>query len=119
MNFAVVYIINRFFYRLIDFFHNWYVHGSKFLIHRFVSVLEEIDRTVAIKVTLRYFFQPLYKDYTIVGRILGIVFRSGRLLVGGLIYLVLILFFVVIYAVWIILPPAVLIYAAYKEINTL
>lgn len=117
MGFSLFYIFQRFFYRLADFFHNWYVHGSKYLIHRFVSVLENVDRTVAIKVTLRYFFQPLYKDYTIVGRILGIVFRSGRLFVGGIIYACFILLFVGIFIIWLIFPPAILFYAAYKEIN--
>ncbi len=114
MNFALVYILDRFLYRLVDFFHNWYVHGSKYLIHRFVSALESVDRTIAIKVTFRYFFQPLYKDYTIVGRILGVVFRSGRLLIGGIIYAVLVLLFVGIFIAWLIFPPAILIYAATK-----
>ena len=112
MQFSVIYILNRFIYRLGDFFHNWYIHGSRNFTHRFVSVLEEIDRTVALKVTLRYFFQPLYKDYTVVGRILGVIFRSGRVLIGFAVYAALTVVFLLIYGVWLVLPPAILFYAA-------
>ena len=113
MQFSLIYVIQRFFYRLGDFFHNWYVHGSRNFTHYFISVLESVDRTVALKVTLKYFFQPLYKDYTVLGRILGVVFRSGRVLVGVTVYAVLTVIFISIYAVWIILPPAILLYAFY------
>lgn len=112
MQFSLIYVIHRFLYRLVDFFHNWYVHGSRNFTHWFVSTLESVDRTVALKVTLRHFFEPLYKDYTIVGRILGIVFRSGRVLIGFVVYAVLTVVFLFIYAAWLTLPPAVLYYAA-------
>ena len=112
MNFALVYIIQRFLYRLGDFFHNWYIHGSRNIFHFFISKMESIDKVFALKVTLRYFFQPLYKDYTVVGRILGVVFRSGRILIAVSFYLVISAIFFLIYLSWLIFPPAILIYAA-------
>ena len=115
MDFALVYILHRFLYRLWDFFHHWYVHGSRNIFHYFINFLENIDRTFALRVTLRYFFQPLYKDYTIVGRILGIIFRSGRVLIAFAFYLVIAAIFAIVYFAWLILPPALLIYAAYIE----
>ncbi len=104
MNVALVYLVERFFWRIGDFFHHWYVHGSRKFAHYFVSFLERVDRTLAFKITLRYFFQPLYKDYSVVGRILGIFFRSGRLLIGLFVYVVLGLLFLAIYIVWVALP---------------
>ena len=105
-NFFLGYLIHRFFYRFFDFFHHWYVDGSRVIAHRFVSTLEDIDQTLAVKVTLRYFFQPLYKDYSVIGRILGLIFRTGRILIGGAIYLVLALMFLAFYLLWVAVPAA-------------
>ncbi len=112
MNFALVYLINRAIYRILDFFHHWYVDGSRLLAHKFVSILEEVDKSLAIRLTIKYFFQPLYKDYTIVGRVLGVIFRLGRILIGGVLYLFLGLVFLVIYLVWVLIPPVIIILAA-------
>jgi len=104
VNFALVYLVQRFFYRLFDFFHHWYVDGSRSSFHYFLSVLEVVDRTLAVRITLRHFFEPLYRDYTIIGRILGVIFRSGRLLVGGVIYGLLTIIFLAIYLAWLLIP---------------
>ncbi len=77
-----------------------------------MSVLEKADKSLAIRLTLKYFFQPLYKDYTIIGRILGVVFRSGRILIGGVCYLFLGLIFVVVYLIWVLIPPVIILLAA-------
>ena len=111
MSFAPAYIIQRFFFRLTDFFHHWYFHGLRRIGNAFIGFLGQLDETFALKVTLRYFFQPLYKDYTIVGRILGIVFRSGRILIAMVLYFLLALIFLVVVAFWAILPVALLLYA--------
>ncbi len=111
MNFAVIYVLHRLFFRIADFFHHWYVDGSRVVMHRFMSILEQLDRTFAVRVTFRYFFQPLYKDYTVVGRILGVIFRSGRMLIGGTVYLFLAAAFLVVLAAWFLLPPFLLVYA--------
>ncbi|RJQ29774.1 hypothetical protein C4571_00670 [Candidatus Parcubacteria bacterium] len=113
MNSALVYLVYRFFYRLGDFFHHWYADASRVILHRYVLLLEQLDRTFALRVTLKYFFQPLYKDYTVVGRILGIIFRSGRVLIGLAVYAVLTAILIVIYLVWLLVPLAILFYVAY------
>ncbi|MEK7546986.1 MAG: hypothetical protein AAB536_02295 [Patescibacteria group bacterium] len=110
MNFALVYLIQRFFYRIFDFFHHWYADASKVFFHRFVSFLESLDRTIALRVTLRYFFQPLYKDYTVIGRILGVVFRSGRIIIGLGVYAFTAIIFLIIYALWLAAPIVLIFY---------
>jgi hypothetical protein len=112
MDFALVYLVQRFFYRFFDFFHHWYVGGSRVFAHAFISTLEAADRTFAVKITLKYFFQPLYKDYTAIGRILGVVFRTGRILIGAVIYLAIALIFVAAYLVWLAIPATIIFYAA-------
>ena len=104
MNFALVYIVNRFFHRLLEFFHHWYIDGSRNLGHRFLNFFEQLDQTFALKVTLKYFFHPLYGDYSIVGRILGFVFRSGRIALALVVYGILIPIFGAVYLLWLALP---------------
>lgn len=110
MNFALVYLVHRLFYRLGDFFHHWYVDGSRRFGHIFISFLERLDRMWALRITLRYFFQPLYKDYTVIGRIMGVIFRSIRILTGGFIYLFFAAIFFAIYIAWLAVPLALLWY---------
>lgn len=111
MSFAPIYLVERGLFRIYEFFRHWYADGSRFLAHVFISSLERLDRSFAVRITLRYFFEPLYKDYTVVGRILGVVFRSIRILLGTAVYLVCTVFFVAIYALWLALPLAVLTHA--------
>ena len=111
MNFALVYIVNRFFYRIGDFFHHWYFHATRTMIHSLITFLERLDRTLAIKITLHHFFEPLYKDYTILGRILGVIFRTGRVLIGGIIYLFFGIIFLILCLIWVLIPPVIILYA--------
>lgn len=110
MDFAFVYLIQRFFYRFFDFFHHWYIDGSRFIAHTFISTLTEMDKSFAVGITLRHFFEPLYKDYSIVGRILGIVFRSVRVVIGGVIYGIAALVCLAIYLAWVAIPAVLVLY---------
>lgn len=113
-DFALGYLLHRFFYRIFDFFWHWYVGGSRIIAHSFISTLENIDRSLAVKITLEHFFEPLYKDYSIIGRILGIVFRLVRIVVGGMIYIILAACFALAYLGWIAIPPALLFFSVWK-----
>jgi hypothetical protein len=110
MDFALTYLFYRLFYRIYDFFHHWYIDGSRTLGHEFMSTLSAVDRTIALKITIRYFFEPLYKDYSIVGRVLGVIFRSGRIIIGLIIYPIIAAIFVLVYLAWIAFPPVIIFY---------
>lgn len=111
MSFAPLYLLNRLFFRLSDFFHHWYLDGSRTILHHFVSVFESLDRTFALRITLRYFWRPLYGDYSVVGHIFGFFFRSARLLIGGVIYLALAIVMLALYLIWLALPFLILFFA--------
>lgn len=111
MNFAPNYLVARMVYRIGDFFHHWYVDGSRNFFYWLTNFLEGLDRSIAFRITLKYFFQPLYKDYTIVGRILGVIFRSGRLLIGSVVYSLVFFFWLAVYLIWLVIPPLILLYA--------
>lgn len=111
MSFAPLYLLNRLFFRVSDFFHHWYLDGSRVILHRFTSTFENLDQTFALRVTLRYFWKPLYGDYSIVGHILGFFFRTARILIGSVIYLILAVVMLAIYLAWLALPFAILFFA--------
>src|SRR6185436_3340892 len=110
MDFAPIYLVRRFFYRFFDFFTHWYVDGSRAFGRTFIETLANIDQIIALKITLRYFFQPLYKDYTIMGRILGVIFRTLRILLGIIIYPIIIAAVLAVYLVWVAIPVLILIF---------
>ncbi len=115
MNFSLTYLAGRFAYRISDFFHHWYIDASKVFFHKFISFLESLDQAIAMRVTLKYFFQPLFKDYTFIGRILGVVFRTGRILMGLAIYAFILAIFLAIYALWLSAPVIMLFYIFYAR----
>lgn len=111
MGFAPAYLFARFFYRVFEFFRHWYVDGSRAIVHRFISSLERLDRELAVRVTLTHFFEPLYGDYTFVGRIWGLVFRPVRILLGLALYALVALAFLAAFLVWLAIPPFIVAYA--------
>ena len=111
MPLALIYLGRRAIFRVVDFFHHWYGDASKVLFHGFLSTLERADRYFAFRVTARHFFEPLYQDYSVVGRILGVFFRSVRLGLASVIYLILGTVWGAIFAAWYALPLILLYYA--------
>lgn len=104
MSFSLVYLAQRAIYRIKDFFYHWYVSGSLYIFRYFIDVLESFDRTLALKVTLMHFFEPLYGDYSLVGRVLGVIFRTFRTIIGSVFYFILAIIAACIYIIWLFIP---------------
>jgi hypothetical protein len=105
---SLVYVFYRLFFRIKDFFHHWYADGTRAIFHRLVLILEKMDATLAFRVTLKHIFEPLYKDYTVIGRAIGFVFRFFRLAIGLAVYFIFGILFLLFYVFWLLLPPAIL-----------
>ena len=75
-----------------------------------MTTLATTDQSFAIKVTARHFFEPLYKDYSIVGRIMGVIFRTGRIVLGGILYVLITIVFAIVYIIWLAIPAGILWY---------
>jgi len=112
MDFSIVYLARRFAYRFVDFFHHWYVDGSRAIGRQLMTTLTAADQSFAVAITLRHFFEPLYKDYSIVGRIIGIVFRFMRVIFGGICYAFVAAGFAIAYLIWLLIPAVIIFYAA-------
>jgi hypothetical protein len=107
MDFSLVYLLNRLLYRLVDFFHHWYVDGSRWFGRHTIKTFTRLDRTFAVRVTLEHLFEPLYRDYTIIGRILGAIFRILRVLIGLVVYAVVGAVVALLYVLWLAVPAYV------------
>lgn len=110
-----LYLAERFLYRVVEFFHHWYIDASRHVLHILFSLLGNLDATFAVHITARHFFEPLYKDYSPVGRIVGIVFRSLRILIGSVVYIGIGLVFLILYIAW-LLTPILIIFLILKHL---
>ncbi len=105
---ALVYLGNRFFYRLGEFVRHWYKDGFFFFSRRLIDFLERLDRYFALRITLRHIFTPLYQNYTFIGYVLGFIFRGVKLGIAGFIYFLIILVWLGFYLFWAFIPLGVI-----------
>jgi hypothetical protein len=110
MTSPLVYLANRFLYRIKEFFRHWYLNSFYIISHQTVNFLERLDRFLALRVTLRHWLKPLYQDYTFIGYFMGFFFRTFRILTAGVIYLIIIAAALALYIVWVGIP----IYIVYR-----
>jgi len=102
--FSLIYLADRFLYRLFAFLRHWYLDAFFNYAEFIVKFLAKIDRLFAVRINFYHLFHPLYQDYTILGYILGFIFRSGRIIIGSIIYIFLIVLAILLYLIWAIIP---------------
>lgn len=111
MGAALLYVARRAAYRLAEFFRHWYVKSARIYFNFVLDRLERLDYFFAWRITARHLFDPLYRDYSLVGYVLGFFFRSFRLLVASAVYVLGAAFAFACYVVWLLLPPLLLLLA--------
>ncbi len=103
-NFLVFNIIYQFFFRIWQFFKRWYWNGFFVFWKTLINALSSLDYTFAVKITFRYWSKPLYQDRTIIGYILGFIFRTGRILIGSAVYLFIFIIWLGLLLIWFSIP---------------
>ncbi len=106
----LVYSLKNFILDILLFFKHWYWDGFHFIYGKALGIIRGLERSLAIRINLRFLFQPLYQEYNIYGYVLGFLFRLFRILFGGLGYLLIMAFFLLVYLLWAVFP----IFAVYK-----
>ena len=104
MDIFLVYLFDRFIYRISHFIRHWYVDSFMSYGRFVIARLEDMDRNIALKVTWRNLFQPMYQERNITGYVLGFIFRSIRLVFGSALYLLVIAIFGGFFLVWACIP---------------
>jgi len=115
MTTVISYIALRFVYRIVMFFEHFYVGGFVVIYGVAESIIRYLEGVFAIVITARNFFKPLFQDRNFLGYILGFIFRSGRILIGASIYLVVIIIISAIYIAWSFIP-VYLIFKIFQEL---
>ena len=91
---------------IINFFYIWYIQSSKDFWHKEISFIKRIERDIGILINLKLLFQPIFGDYSYIGRVIGPLFRLGRVFIGLFIIFISFIVVLMIYFIWILLPPA-------------
>lgn len=111
---VVSYLGKEFLRRVFEFLEHWYWGSFHFVGGRLIDLLRQWDRFFALKITARHWLEPLYQDRTVIGYILGPIFRTGRIILALIVYLITIFFVALLYFIWLIIPPAIAFYIIYK-----
>lgn len=101
----IEFIFKKIFQEIIGFFQRWYLEGSEVFWSGVFSLLAVLDREFAVLINLRLITQPLYGDYSPVGRILGPILRLLRVLTGSMVYLLILVSALVLWLIWLLLLP--------------
>jgi hypothetical protein len=101
---ALVYVLERFLRRLFEFFRHWYVKSARLYSNFVLERLERLDRSLAWKITLQHLFEPLYKDYSVIGYALGFPLRFLRFAAASAVYAAVFCFALGIYLFWLLIP---------------
>jgi hypothetical protein len=104
MSNALIYLFVRFFYSIWGFIRHWYVDGFWAVAGKTLTILESFDRGLALRITLKNFFKPLYQDYTIPGFIFGLFFRTTRTVIALGAYFIVAVLAILVYVLWALLP---------------
>ncbi len=104
---AFIYLGEHFLYRIMEFLRHWYVKSGKIYSNFVLNKLSEIDEVLAWRITLNHLFEPLFKDYSIIGHILGFIFRILRLSVASVVYIIIFAVVIFGYLLWLLIPPTV------------
>lgn len=110
--FALSYLVQLALARLAGFCAHWYGDGTRAFLRRYRSGSASLEDLVASRAQLHLLFRPLYGDYSVVGRIIGPIFRLGRLAIGGAAHAALAVVFLLAWLAWSLLPPSIVAYAA-------
>jgi hypothetical protein len=77
---------------IVSFLFFWLVEAPRRFWEKAIAMSLVFEKSWATYITFRNLFAPLYQDYSIIGRIIGPFFRLGRIVIGILIHLLLLLF---------------------------
>ena len=107
---AASFLVERFFYRIVEFLRHWYVRSARIFWAAMADVLLRLDYIFAIKVTAKNIFRPLYGDYSAMGYVLGFLFRLGRVITASFVYMAVFVAGAGLYAVWALVPIALVLW---------
>ena len=101
----LTYLLRSIAHHLAGFFRDWYGRSFYFAFSKAFDTVRYLEQILALKVTLQFWFQPLYQDYSFLGYFLGLPARTARIIAGIFIYALVLVAFALAYIVWAALLP--------------
>lgn len=92
-----------------NFFTYWYVQSASRFFQAYRETLSTTEETFAISQTIKNISKPLFQDYTLGGRVVGVLLRCVRIIGGLFSYLLLALLFISTYLLWLAFPAVSLV----------
>ena len=111
-------LLYRFLKGLRNFLYFWYIKSSGDFWRSEISFIKGIERDIGIIINLKLITQPIFGDYTYIGRIIGPIFRLGRVIFGVIMVSFSLCLVAALYFFWILLPPVAAI-MIFKNLNYL
>ena len=102
------YLAGRFLHRIFEFLEHWYPGSFRVAGGKFMELLADWDRFFALRITVRHWHEPLYQDRTFIGYILGPIFRTGRIILALIVYLLAAALAGLLYLPWLLIPPYII-----------
>jgi len=96
---------------LLVFIKRWYLGSWYRMFGTGRYLVRRLERSLAIRINVRFLFVPLYQERNIYGYVLGFLFRSLKIIVGGALYVCIGVFVVALYIAWAIVPFVLIRYA--------
>ena len=85
----------------------WYGPGLRQALENFASGLIEANRFTGLTLLLKNIFKPMFAQYDRQGRIISFFMRLVLIFYKGLTFLIMVIFYFLTLAFWLILPLAV------------
>src|SRR4051812_13412395 len=82
----------------------WYPEALVVFLRAWKNVIAFLEEDLAVTLMIKLFWIPLFHDSSFVGRILSIVFRSSRILLGLFAYLAASVFIFFLALAWFTMP---------------
>lgn len=82
----------------------WYVEGVRLFLRTLGRTIIYLDQATTATLNLRLFFVPLFGDYSIMGRILALPFRIGRIVAGFVAIILATASILVLFLTWLAAP---------------
>jgi hypothetical protein len=110
-------ILVIFTYSLKEFFYWWYVRMLYWHLRMLGRISTVVDDNLSISLLIKKFFLPWHRDFSFIGWTFGILIKIIYLPVAIISYILLISIYIVVIILWLLLPPATLIFIIRSIIN--
>lgn len=100
--------MSAFFAQLLAFPFWWYYQVPSFFLKLLRKISIQLDHQLAVSLMIRTLLTPLFGDASILGFLIGLVFRSGRAILGMLVILLTDSLLLLLTILWLYIPYALI-----------